>query len=328
MVVAVVLAAAGCNKSGKLAEKSTFKTPTGPVELKLKWPVGERIVHDMDMKMKVETSGAGLPAQAQEGANVTMGQKFTMTVLKDLPEGGHEVELEFLSMRMGMEAGGKKVLDYDSDAKKGSKDPMAEVMGKVIGSKVDFFLNASNDVDHMEGVDSLMAKLTAGGNQQAAASIQGMFSESYFKQMMSSSRFLPSHAVAPGDSWPVQLEFPIDPVGTLELNYTVTLEKWEMHGARNCARLEFQGDIKSKPGSKSAMPGGSVSFRDGNTSGVSWFDPELGVVIDTDVQQDFTMVVSFPSPQRNKNAKNAKPEMMTMTNHLAQTLNLKLDSVK
>ena len=34
----------GCNKSGKLARPSTFATPSGPVELKLKWPQGERIV--------------------------------------------------------------------------------------------------------------------------------------------------------------------------------------------------------------------------------------------------------------------------------------------
>ena len=49
--LALGLSGTGCNKSGKLDTKSDFKTPSGPVELKLKWPVGERVVMNMDMKM-------------------------------------------------------------------------------------------------------------------------------------------------------------------------------------------------------------------------------------------------------------------------------------
>ena len=326
VVTAAVLAATGCNKSGKLAEKSTFQTPAGPVELKLKWPLGQRVVQDMDMKMKIESDVPGQPAPMQQ--NMTMGQKFAMTVLKDLPEGGHEVEMEFLSARLGMEAGGKKVLDYNSEEKTESKNPMAAVFGKIIGSKIDFYLNVSNDVDRVEGVDAMLGRLAEGGNAQAAAPIKGMFTESYFKQMMSSSRLLPHHPVAPGDSWPVLMELPMEPMGTLELNYTITLQRWEMHGTRNCARMEFQGDIKTKSGGKPVAPGMNLSIQDGTTSGISWFDPELGTVIDSDIQQDFTMIVSFPKPQRGKAPKNAKPEIMTMTNRMGQKLNIKLDSVK
>jgi hypothetical protein len=101
-----------------------------------------------------------------------------------------------------------------------------------------------------------------------------------------------------------------------------------MHAARNCARMEFDGDIKTKGSGKPVAPGMDISIRDGTTSGVSWFDPELGIVIDSDIHQDFAMVMSFPNPQRGKAAKNTKPEMITMTNHMSQTLNIKLDSVK
>ena len=326
MVMAVTLAATGCNKSGKLAEKSQFKTPTGPVELKLKWPVGQRVVQDLDMKMKLNLNIPGQPAPMQQ--DMTMGQKFAMTVLQDLPEGGHEVEMEFLSFRMGMEAGGKKMMDYDSEAQTDSKNPMAGVLGKVVGSKINCFLNASNDVDHIEGVDALIGRLSEGGNAQSVAPVKGMLSETYFKQMLSSSRFMPPHAVAPGDSWPVHYELPMEQIGTLAMDYTFTLERWEMHGTRNCARMEFQGEIKTTGGGKPIAPGVEMSIRDGNSSGVSWFDPELGIVIDSNIQQDFTMIMSVPKPQRGKAAKNAKPETMTMTNQMSQILSIKLDSVK
>ena len=62
VALAAALAVAGCNKSGKLAETSKFKTPTGPVELKLKWPPGERVVQDLDMKMKIDINVPGQPA--------------------------------------------------------------------------------------------------------------------------------------------------------------------------------------------------------------------------------------------------------------------------
>ena len=61
--LALSLTLVGCNKSGKLDEPSTFKTPTGPVELKLKFPQGERIVQDMDLKQTSSNVHPG-PARA------------------------------------------------------------------------------------------------------------------------------------------------------------------------------------------------------------------------------------------------------------------------
>jgi hypothetical protein len=67
-----------------------------------------------------------------------------------------------------------------------------------------------------------------------------------------------------------------------------------------------------------------LSIPDGSTSGVSWFDPELGIVIDSQMDQDMTMVMTLPANSRaGPSAKG-----MTMTNQLNQVLSIKLDSVK
>src|ERR1039457_2531044 len=126
VALALVVAGAGCNKAGKLNEKSTQPTPTGPVALKLKWTPNERVVQDMDMKMKTETAIPGQPEPMKQ--DITMGQKYAMTVLKENPDGGHELEMEYLSASMGMEQGGKKMLDYDS-AKKSDADAKNPVAG-------------------------------------------------------------------------------------------------------------------------------------------------------------------------------------------------------
>ena len=181
-VLALSLPWVGCNKSGKLGTASTFTPPSGPVELKLKWPQGERIVQDMDMKQNMELSMPGQPAPMKQ--DMTMGQEYGLTVLKETPDGGHEVEMEFLSARMGVAMGGKTVLDYDS-AKKSSADkanPVADMFGKIVGSKIQYFLNASNEVERIEGVDELVNRLSSGAQADALAPLKStMFSEGSFQ---------------------------------------------------------------------------------------------------------------------------------------------------
>jgi len=326
ITLALSLSWMGCNKSGKLAETSTFTPPNGPMELKLKWPKGERVVQDMDMKQKMEIFLPGQPAPMKQ--DMTMGQQYGLKVLQETPDGGHEVEMEFLSARMGSTMGGKVLLDYDSSksSSAGQTNPVASMFGKIVGSKIQFFLDASNAVERVEGVDAMMDRLASGGQAAALAPLKSMFSEGYFKQMMSANRFMPPKAVQPGDTWPVQIEFPMGPMGTMLMDYTFTFEKWEMHGKRNCARMEFQGTVTSKPDPAAKSGGISMSILDGNTSGISWFDPEIGKTIDTSMNQDMKMVIKMPMPARGKSG--AAGQMQSITNQMNQVIEIKLVSVK
>jgi hypothetical protein len=122
--------------------------PTGAVDLKLKWPpVGERIVWDVDLKRNGEYLISGQPDPLKE--DLTLGKKYGFTVLKATPGGGHEVELEFLRFRDRIALGGKSVLDYDSSKESSAHmpNPLADMFGKVVGSKILYFLNASNEVE-------------------------------------------------------------------------------------------------------------------------------------------------------------------------------------
>ena len=326
VAVALVVAVTGCNKAGKLSEESKFKPPTGPVELKVKWTPDEQVVQSMDMKMKAEVNVPGRPEPMQQ--DMSMGQKFALKVLNETPEGGHELQLEFLSAQMSMEMGGKKMFDYDSSRNSGadSTNPVAAMFGKIIGSKIQFYLDTSNNVERVEGVEDLVNKITSGGPAAAVGPLKSMFSEGYFKQMMSSSRFLPTTAVAPGDSWQKQLEFPMDMFGTMVLDYTFTFQGWEKHGSRMCARLEFQGNIKTKPGGNAGPMGMTMNIKDGTTSGVSWFDPELGIVVDSTMDQKMAMEMTIPKNPNVKQGPGSQPQ--TVSTKIDQQIQIKLDSVK
>jgi len=324
--LALGLASIGCNKSGKLGESSTFTPPSGPVELKLKWPQGERIVQDMDMKQTMVMSIPGQSAPMKQ--DTTMGQSYGLTVLQATPDGGHELEMDFLSARMGSTMGGKKMLDYDSTKKPtaGKPDPLAGIYGKIVGSKVRFFLDATNGVERVEGIDEMMSRLQTGATPADLAPLKSMYNEGYFKQMMSANRYMPPKAVQPGDTWPVHIEIPMGMMGTLELDYTFTFKSWEMHGKRNCARLEFDGSIKSKPDTNASPTGMSINITGGDSSGISWFDPDLGIVIDTTMNQDMNMTINLPmNPRGNAGAAG---QMQSMKSQMSQALTIKLVSVK
>ena len=325
VALAAIFTWAGCSKSGKLDTPSRFTTPAGPVELKLKWPAGERVVQDFDLKQTTEINVPGQPAPTRQ--NVAMGQKYALTVLNQDATGGHELQMEFLSARMSVEMGGNTVLNYDS-AKPASADKqntVAEMFNQIVGSKIRFFLDASNNVERLEGMDDLVDRLSTSKQDPATASLKSMFNAGYFKQMMSANRFLPSKPVQPGDAWPVHMELPMTGLGTIMLDYNITFKSWEMHGKRNCARLEFYGTIKLKPEATPASNGLNLSIPEGNSTGVSWFDPELGIVIDSAMNQNMALIMTLPSnPQARAGAGSRG---MILTNQLSQSINIKLDSV-
>jgi hypothetical protein len=322
-LLALSLPFCGCNKAGKIGEKSEFKPPAGPMEFKLKWPQGERLEQSIDMKMQNDVKIPNQPQPMHQ--DITMDMGYEMNVLQANPDGTHEIEMDFLSARMQMVMGGKTMLDYDS-AKKleaGKRDPVGDVFSKMIGSKIRYYLDATNAVERVEGVDDMLNRMSTGPNAQQAAPMKSFFSEGYFKQMMNANLMLPQKPVQPGDTWTVQLEYPMGMMGTMAISYDFTFLNWEMHGKRTCAKLEFQGTVTTKKPDNPTPGQMSMTIQDGTTSGNSWFDPELGITIDTTANQNFKMVMQVPNPA----AKGQAPKMQTIESDMQQQMSVKLVSV-
>ncbi len=323
-VLTSTLVLAGCNKAGKLSQPSTEKTfPNGPVQLVQKWTDGEQIVKHIDMKMNLEINVPNQPQPVKQ--DVTLGERYGITVSK--VDSGSKVEMDFLSLRMDSIQAGRTNFTYDSQARANAPQnrgaaAIAKGLGNIIGVKLDFFLNATNGIDRIEGIDTLMNRLAAGGPAMNNSGIQNMFNKGNLQQMIGASEYLPARPVQPGDTWPVQMETDLGEMGSLTVSNNVTFVQWEKHGPRLCARLEFDGTFTGKPSEHPNSTGMSMAIQDGTTSGVSWFDPELGTVIDSDAIQDLTMSITIPMPMGGQMTR----QTMKMLMH--QVLNVKLDSVK
>ena len=69
---------------------------------------------------------------------------------------------------------------------------------------------------------------------------------------------------------------------------------------------------------RAANPTGvTITILDGSSSGVTWFDPEIGKTIDTTMNQDITMVIRVPMNQLGNRGRAG--QMQNLTNQITRS---------
>jgi serine/threonine protein kinase len=315
------------NAGNKLNQPSTLMPPAGPLELKAKWTLGTRIVFDTRLRQISEAFKLDQPDPVK--SDYCMGHQFSFSVLKETADGEHELEMELLTFWLGGRTGGY-TWQFDSAKVSASQKPgmVTKLFAQIIGAKIRYFLNANNEIERMEGVDELIARVKSGEQPTELAEIRDMFNEGYFKNFATPRSYLSCNAVSPGDTWPFHDERPSGSSRIAVSDFKVTFRNWELHGKRNCARLEYQGVLKgkSKPDAKpdATRPSTILADDGGTSSGVSWFDPELGTNLETVTTNDI-MLVKGGNPTATPDT--AEPTPGTST-RLHQIITLKLLSME
>ena len=307
--IMILLAVNGCGKKDDAAKKgapASDPAPAGPkgaVELKLKLPVGARFPMRIEVTQKAELRIPSMPKPMKQ--ETTLNQELRFSVLKEYEGGGREVELEFSDVDMSVMMNGREAVTFDSRGESlGEQDnPAAAAFRRMAGAKLKYVLDASNQVARVEGWNELVTKMTAGAG--GARMMAGVFTEDYFKQLADFSHGLPDKAVQPGDSWPSQRTIVMGPLGSATMDLTYTFKRWEEREKRQCARLEYSGPIRAgAPSTNAAMMGVRMALLDGMIKGQAWFDPALGLMIDSESDQKMNVLMNFPgtnSPARIPN---------------------------
>ena len=275
------------------------------VQLKYKWPVGKSYVFDFDYKQDTALLLQGRSNTLDEV--VTMGSQSRVAVLRGTSDGGHELELQALSARMGVKLGDHTILDYNSanQSVADSTNGVAAVFEKILGSKIRYIVNASNNVEQVKGIDELAQQIRSVPQADPLTTdVKKIFNAAFFDTFTNSNHLLPQHPVQPGDTWSSHFEHPVAGVGIEVWDYKIVFQNWEMHGTHTCARLDLQGTMKVESDPILKRDEKVYHPRDGVAEGVTWFDPELGQAIETDMKQDLN-VDKLP---RNSNIW-AKPQM-------------------
>jgi outer membrane murein-binding lipoprotein Lpp len=288
----------GCSKPKKQAatagtnavSSAAAGAADNSVEMKIKWAAGKKYAMRMELNQSTVTKVPNLPDPVKQ--DVKLAQDFNFSALKALDNGGWELELEFENETMDIMQDGRSILSFDSaqSPAQDTNNPVAPILRAMIGARIQYFTDADGKVEQVGGVDDLIKRIAATGKPQQQAMFQQMFSEDTLKQYGSFSDALPNRLVNVGESWSVKKDV-FSAIGTLTVDVKYTFMNWEQHGDRRCAHIEDTGDISSKSVS-AAMTGAAVEIEKGETSGDLWFDPELGMIVDVNTDQDMTMKIT------------------------------------
>jgi hypothetical protein len=279
-VGALLVSDCATSPSATAAEPSAaVPSASGPVEMKLKWNVGKKYVQRMEMNQTMEMNLPDAPAPTKQ--EMKMVQIYTITVLRELAGGGRELDLEFTNLKMDSTMGEVSMMKFDSDqdAVLDAANPASPMLRKMIGAHIKYLTGADGKVEKVEGYEDLIARMSGTNQPQMQAMVRSMFSEDNLKEMFMQAQVLPDLPVNRGDSWPVKLEVNLGPMGIMNMDLNYTFRDWEQHESRRCTRLEYTGVLSLKSAASDSPV--AMKMDNGRASGNTWFDPGLGMVVDT-----------------------------------------------
>jgi hypothetical protein len=183
-------------------------------------------------------------------------------------------------------------LNVDSRQSKAedAADPVSPLLRKVVGARIRCLTDADGKVVKAEGFDALAASLDK-GDPQTKAMMQSMFTGTNLIKLFDNiAAVQPDEPLKIGDSWPVHLELEAPGTTGIIINAHCQLADWDLEEGRECVRIEFKGDISSKPDA----PGEAslAKIKSGTMSGHAWFDPALGMVINSSSEEHVTLQAS------------------------------------
>jgi hypothetical protein len=277
----------------KRSPEMTSANPEKGVLLKVKWPVGSRYVYRMDLDQHSTNKFPQMPKPMQQ--DVTMAMTYGLSVLKEIPVGGRELEMEFLANEMEMKMGEQVMMSFDSKEtpKNEAQNPFTAPYRKMIGSKLRLQVDADGRVDKIIGLQEWLDTITADVPGPGKGMMAQQFNEGYFRQIVDFGRGFPKKPVQEGETWPFQIELPLGPMGKLSITAKVTFKGLEEHEKHHTVALATTGTLKGSPGQE-AGPMGKMSIEDGTVTAMSWFDPELGAMIESSADQAMRLKGELP----------------------------------
>ncbi|HUC84743.1 MAG TPA: DUF6263 family protein [Candidatus Acidoferrales bacterium] len=289
----VLLAVGGGTAAYELQQVSPNARTAAPAlkeaaELKFNWLVGKTYSLRMELTQSTETKTSG---QAQpEAAVLKLAQDFDISSLQALEDGGRQLELKIANETLEASDNGRPLFSFDSTQPTASdaKNPVA-LLGMMIGVPIQYFTGADGEVQKEAGVNELMQRVAAAGNPQQQAVFRQMFGEETVKQYASLGRWMPNRLVKTGESWS-QKRDAATPAGTGTVDMKFTFKNWEQHGGRQCAHIEYEGTISTK--TMSTAVGAAIQIEQGKITGDLWFDPDLGMIVESDNLQNLALKVT------------------------------------
>jgi RNA polymerase sigma factor (sigma-70 family) len=270
-----------------------------PVDPKIAWLAGKKYSMVLDLSQSTETAMPGRPQPMK--ATTHMRQDMDFAPLKKTPDDGWQVEMKFTGVSLSSQQNGATFVNYDS-SQNSPADPKnrGALLGLVVGAPLEYYVDATGNVQKIEGLDQFSKSVAAGRSDQQVL-FQQLFNEVVLKRYAAFGDWLPGHPVKIGESWSVKNEVP-STAGDLAFNMKFTFKNWESHSDRRCAHFTMAGRFSSN--NPSTASGAAVEIKKGDFTGDMWFDPDLGMMVESHTSERLALEITTRkqtlTPQMNE----------------------------
>jgi predicted DNA-binding protein YlxM (UPF0122 family) len=259
-----------------------------PAELKINWQTGKKYSTLMELTQSTETP---VPGQAQPAKTEThIRNDFEISTLGDIPDGGWNLQFKILDTALDLTQNGTKVLSFNSnDNSPGDPNSPTRLLHLIVGVPLQYQMDANGEVQKVDGTEQFTKQVDAGNPQQRLL-FQQLFGTDILKRYASLGDWMPKRPVKIGDSWTLKKDVH-SAAGDLTFDMKFVFQNWEQHEDRRCAHIKMSGRISTKSIS-TAETAAAMRIEKGEITGDVWFDPNLGMVVESDSNQSIALKVS------------------------------------
>ncbi|HEX7578077.1 MAG TPA: sigma-70 family RNA polymerase sigma factor, partial [Verrucomicrobiae bacterium] len=147
-----------------------------PVVMETKWQIGKKyLMHKEDIQT-MEMTNPGWPKPVEQVQKKI--QDYSISPVRNLENGGWQLQLEFASLAMEVGQGNRKEFAADSTQSPAQdvRNPVGARLRKMVGARFEYFTDANGKVEKMDGYPELVNRV-AGNDVKEQAAFKDLFSE-------------------------------------------------------------------------------------------------------------------------------------------------------
>jgi hypothetical protein len=297
--------------------------PPQPVVIAVKWFEGSRYIYRIDIEQRSTNQLPNTPEPAAE--EIVTGLSYALTASSLASDGSQVLEVELLAFDTEIRIGTNVVVKFDSahpEGEGGKVPPIPQPYRNVAGSKVRLRTAPGGKVDEVLGYDEWVRTVTGDPTGTARQMLVQQFNPGFFRQLADFGRGLPDRPVSPGDRWPHHIQIPAGELGTIRAESGVEFKEWLSRDHEKFAVIEARGTLSSRPGGgASGKP--SMWIERGTVEGRSWFDPELGAMMESCVEQSMRVRGETPVQEGE-----SQPAAADFVSDIGQKVTVKLIEIR
>ena len=295
LLLAFIVAGNGCRRSKIKEHPITGRASDAPAALQSKWQPDQRYVYHVDAITSTQVPRRNSSAMIR--AEVSIGQDLAFSVTNVAPDGSKVVLMEVQAVTGELATDDVVKMSYDSQNQSGflEENPLATRLQKMIGARLVFHLTPENTVKRVDGTKEFNSKTSGSGPLRGVASsvVNRFFNVPFFREIVEMS-MLPKTPVKVGEEWKVTRPASGGLLGAGSMmETTYTFRGWQVHDGTNCARIDFTGAFRPPARTNQSVVRQVVASvvppnsEEGTVKGKSWYEPDVGLAVETIIEQNF-----------------------------------------